>query len=445
MKNNILQFFGILFLFGCMANSPSVVGNESSLPNKPTFEETFGSTPIQNKIYVSDIKTIWAAKTGWKMSNPAIDLASGESINFSFDKMGSDLGDYYYTIIHCDAEWKKSDLIQSQYMSGFFQDFIQNFKFSFNTYENFVHYEVSVPNKNMGIKLTGNYIFKVFRDNDPEQIVFTKRFIVYENKIITRAKINRPSIVQERNYKQELDFELDLQNLMVPDIHRDIKVVLQQNNRWDNAIFGLKPLFVRGKQLIYDYNNGSNMFDGGNEYRFLDTRNMRFRGQKVQQIVLQNRETNVYLFPEEKRRFTNYLFYEDIDGKFYIRNQFGINQGTEADYIYTHFALNYPNEITEGDLYVFGGMSDNEFREEFKMTYNPIAKQYETKVLLKQGYYDYLYMLKRKHDAKGDITFIEGDHFETENMYAITTYFSDPICNCDKIIGYQTFKSNTAQ
>jgi len=94
---------------------------------------------------------------------------------------------------------------------------------------------------------------------------------------------------------------------------------------------------------------------------------------------------------------------------------------------------------------VFGGMSDNEFREEFKMTYNPLAKQYETKVLLKQGYYDYMYMLKRPHDPKGDVVFIEGDHFETENMYNITTYFSDPVCNCDKIIGHQTYKSNTAQ
>lgn len=403
------------------------------------------SKPIENVIYDKDIKTIWVHKKGWNLSNPTMELSAGDVMNFSFDKLSSDLGDYYYTIIHCDASWVKSDLIQSQYIKGFFQDFIQSFKFSFNTYENFIHYEVNIPNKNMQIKLTGNYIFKVFRDNDPEQVVFTKRFQVYDNKIITRAKANRPSTIKNRNYKQEIDFELELKDMVIPDINRDIKVVVQQNNRWDNAKTDLKPLFIRGNKLIYDYDNGTNVFDGGNEYRFLDTRNMRFRGQKVQQIVLQNRETNVYLFPEEKRRFKNYLFYEDIDGKFYIRNQFGVNQALEADYIHTHFALNYPNEVTEGEVYVFGGMSDNELREEFKMKYNPLAKQYETDVLLKQGYHDYMYVLKRKHDFVADVTFFEGDHFETENMYTITTYFSDPICNCDKIIGHYTFKSNLPQ
>ena len=440
---NLLYLILLFLLWTCSTTSPN--GSSSTKELEDEIEVIEEDKPIENKIYDKTIKTIWAHKVGWNMSNPSIELSAGDVMNFSFDKLGSDLGDYYYTIIHCDASWKKSDLIQSQYIKGFFQDFIQSFKFSFNTYQNFIHYEVNIPNKNMQIKLTGNYIFKVFRDNDPEQVVFTKRFQVYDNKIITRAKTNRPSNIQNRNYKQEIDFELELKDMVIPDINRDIKVVIQQNNRWDNAKTNLKPLFIRGNKLIYDYDNGSNVFDGGNEYRFLDTRNMRFRGQKVQQIILQNRETNVYLFPEDKRRFKNYLFYEDIDGKFYIRNQFGVNQALEADYIHTHFALNYPQEITEGEVYVFGGMSDNELREEFKMKYNPIAKQYEVDVLLKQGYYDYFYVLKRKHDFVADVPFLEGDHFQTENNYTITTYFSDPICNCDKIIGHYTFKSNLPQ
>ena len=148
MNHTFILYILLLALVSCTTSSPN--NQPHSSQNEPTFEETFGSTPIQNKICTSDIKTIWAAKTGWKMSNPAIDLASGESINFSFDKMGSDLGDYYYTIIHCDAEWKKSDLIQSQYMSGFFQDFIQNFKFSFNTYKTLCTMRFLCPTKTWG-------------------------------------------------------------------------------------------------------------------------------------------------------------------------------------------------------------------------------------------------------------------------------------------------------
>lgn len=448
MKKIRFQFLLPLLLIGCTASNQLAekdASNKSTSKKKKEAKEEYFEKDYQvlkNETYEKEVKTVWIHKKGWNLSNPAIELKPGEILKFSFDRLSADLGDYYYTIIHCDADWKKSDLMETQYIKGFFQDFIQSFKFSFNTYEQYIHYELELPNKNMQFKITGNYIFKVFKDNNPDQVVLTRRFQVYENKVLTRAKANRPSNIRERNYKQEIDFELDLQKLSIPDINRDIKVVLQQNNRWDNAITDLKPLFVRGNQLIYDYNNMENVFDGGNEYRFLDIRNMRFRGQKIQQILLANRRTDAYLFAEDKRRFKNYLFYEDLDGKFIIKNQHGVDHRVESDYIHVHFALNYPQKLTNGDVYVFGGLTDNDFKEEFKMTYNALAKQYEVDALIKQGYYDYQFMFKKNLEDKGDITIMEGDHFQTENIYSITTYFRDPSCSCDKIIGYHTFKSN---
>lgn len=446
MKNTI--YFLLLFFIAC-TGANKVVNNTDQKTEKsstPIIEDEYAVADYgvyKDQTYDNAIKTVWLHKTTWNMSHPAIDKSQNEILQISFDHLGPNLGDYYYTVIHCDANWKKSDLMQVQYIQGFFQDFIQSFKFSFNTYEQFIHYELQLPNKNMNFKLTGNYILKVFKDNDPDNVAFTRRFQVYENKILTRPTVTRPSDLENRNYKQEIDFELNLQDVIIPNIQRDLKVVIQQNNRWDNAIYGLEPLFIRGNQLIYDYNSNENVFDGGNEYRFLDTRNLRFRGPKVQQIVLENRSTNVYLFPEEKRRFGNYIFWEDLDGKYIIKNQFAINDALEADYVHTHFALNFPQEMAGGDLYVFGGLTDNLFLEEFKMTYNTLAKQYEVDALVKQGYYDYVYMFKRKLEDKGDITLFEGDHFETENTYTITTYQRDQMCDCDLIIGYSTFKSNT--
>lgn len=435
-------------MHSCSSTSPAVssdIKEVKSGTKSDEIDEYFEPEyqVFQNKIFDPSIKTVRAHKSGWELSNPALEHNTKEKITFSFDKLGDEIGDYYYTIIHCNADWKKSNLQEINYLEGFFQDFMNTYSFSFNTYTNFVHYEQTIPNQHMKIKHTGNYIFKVFEGNDPEKVVLTKRFIVYENKIITKAQINRPSTVSERNYKQELDFELNLQKLQVRDIGEDLKVVIQQNNRWDNAITELKPLFIRNNQLIYEYNNGENLFDGGNEYRFLDLRNMRYRGQKVSQIVLENRETNIYLFSEEKRRFKNYLFYEDLDGKFTVKNQFGVNQVIESDYVYTHFALNYPQELSGGDVYVYGGLSDNEYREEYKMTYDTISKQYETKAFIKQGYYDYMYVFKKPGEP-GDITLFEGNHFATENMYTITTYLKDFMCNCDRIIGHTTIKSNLA-
>lgn len=446
MKNLFLPLLLIFLFQNCSTTSIATDGKTTQTKKTEEIDEYFEPEyqVLKNKIYDQDIKTVRVHKSDWELSNPAMEHNSNDILTFSFDRLSDNLGDYYYTIVHCNADWKKSNLQEINYLDGFFQDFINGYSFSFNTYTNYIHYEVAIPNKNIKIKETGNYIFKVFRDNDPEKVVLTKRFIVYENKIITRGEIKRPSNIAERNYKQELDFELDLQKLVVRDYNTDLQVVIQQNNRWDNAITDLKPLFIRGNQLIYDYNNEENVFDGGNEYRFLDIRNMRYRGQKVQQIILENRETNVYLFAEDKRQFKNYLYYEDLDGKFTIKNQFGTNQTIESDYVYTHFALNYPQELPGGDVYVYGGLSDNEYQEEYKMTYNVLAKQYETRALIKQGYYDYQFMFKKAGEP-GDITVFEGNHFETENMYSITTYLKDYMCNCDRIIGHTTFKSNQQQ
>lgn len=392
-----------------------------------------------NKTYYKSIKTVLAYNEGFELSDPAMQLNGRDTMVFSFDDLTSNLGSYYYTLIHCDENWQKSDLLETEYIDGFFQDFISSYSYSFNTLQQYIHYKVKIPNKNMKPTKSGNYIFKVYNNNSPEDVVLTKRFIVYENIIKTEPKVIRPTILDDRDYKQEVDFNLDLGSLVVNNIYDDIKVVLMQNNRWDNAVTNLTPLFVRGNYLIYDYNK-ENVFDGGNEFRFLDIKNVRYRGQKVKSIAVENKQTYIDLFTEQKRTYKNYMNYQDLNGKYIVKIQSGVNSDIEADYAWVHFSFAFDHKENAGDFYVFGGISDYQFKDDFKLIYNEAKQIYETTVLLKQGYYDYCYMLKR-NDGKSDITAIEGNHFETDNAYTIITYVKDQKFGYDRIIGYHNFLS----
>lgn len=420
------------------ANNDNTKTKRDSIKDKidDYFKEDYDK--LKTGINYSSIKTLLVHRKNWELSEAAMKLNGNDTLIFSFDEITSDLGNYYFTIIHCNADWTKSDLLESEYMDGFFQDFISNFKYSFNTLEQFIHYEVQLPNKNIKLTKSGNYIFKVYNDNNPDDVVLTKRFMVYENVITTEAQIVRPTILDDRDDKQEVDFNLDIGELVVNNIYDDIKVSIRQNNRWDNEITDLKPRFIRGSIINYDYNK-ENVFNGTNEYRFLNIKSLRYRGQKVKSILVENKQTYVELFPEEKRTYKNYLNYEDLNGNYIIRIQTGVDSRAEADYAYVKFSIK-SHEEQGGEVYIIGGLTNYQIDENFKLTYNESNQAYEGTFLLKQGYYDYHYAMVK--NGKTDVPFFEGNHFEAINNYTITTYLRDPQFGYDRIIGYFNVLSN---
>lgn len=393
---------------------------------------------LKTEVLMDDIKTPLAHRKNWELSDATMQLNSNDTLIFSFDQLTSDLGNYYYTIIHCNADWTKSDLLESEYIDGFFQDFISNFKYSFNTLQNYIHYEVSIPNRNIKLTKSGNYILKVYDDNNPDDIVLTKRFIVYENIIKTNVEVIRPTILDDRNYKQEVDINLDIGDMVINNIYTDVKVTIRQNGRWDNTISDLKPQFIRGSIINYDYNK-ENVFNGLNEYRFLNLKSLRYRGQKIKSIVVDKKQTYVELFTEKRRTYKNYLNYEDLNGSFLIKIQEGIDSRVESDYAYVKFSIESPGKM-DGDIYLLGGLTNYQINDKFKLTYNETNQAYEGTFLLKQGYYDYHYVWSKNGSI--DIPKFEGNHFETVNNYTITTYVRDQKQDYDRIIGHINFLSN---
>ena len=393
-------------------------------------------------IYSPNIHTVTADVMGEQMTFPIISLSQtiDEVILFAFDDFNAESTPYAYTVIHCNSNWEPSDLLPNDYISGFMQASVIDYEFSFNTIQRYINHQIVIPSEDFRITQSGNYILKVFPESDPNKAIFTKRFYVLDQQVGIDATVARTANVQDREYMQEIDFKINLNNKGFSNPFANIKPVILQNERFDNRCEGLKPVFIKDQLLVYDYNS-TNVFEGGNEFRFFDIRSVRFKSDRIYNMVTTETSHNIMLVPDEKRTYKQYFTLQDINGKHFISVQEGNDNSLESDYANVQFFLKYPKAISTGNLYVFGKLSDWEFKEEYKLKYNEELGAYSTSVLLKQGFYNYAYAFRSDKDEKGNISKIEGSHFATENKYQILIYYRDPSLNFDKLIGYHTVTS----
>ena len=395
-----------------------------------------------NKIYNDSIYTTQLHINGDPLSYPIINLNSETKIKLSFDDFHSELQEYYYTIIHCDASWRNSQLMQSEYIDGFFEQKIEDYEFSFNTLKTYTHYSLIFPNENLKPIISGNYIIAVYKSNNLNDIVFTKRFMILENKVNIEASINRSMIIEERNYKQQVKFSINHNNLVISNPYSDIKVLIKQNNRNDNYITNLIPEFVKKDKLVYNFLD-NNIFYGNNEFRNFDIKSIRYQSERIQSINSDSNLIYVNLFTDISRSFDEYFSHPDLNGNFFIKKQEAWNSDIEAEYVNVYFSLLENREISYADIYIIGRFTDWNIDPKYKLKYNSEKRRYEVSIFLKQGYYNYAYILKNKTDNKTSSSFIEGTHYESNNDYYIYVYHRENGSSYDQLIGYYKTKSDS--
>lgn len=423
-----------------IATKDSIATVKEAINAKPV-DEYYQQDYIRNEDYVYDtnIHTILLYKTGWFLSQPVIKLNSEETLDFSFDDFDVDVKKYKYTFQQCDARWQPSLLQQVQYIDGFMDDYVDEYKSSFNTIQKYVHYSMTFPKKTMKITKSGNYILKVYLEGN-DQPAITRRFMVLEQKVDVKGKIMDATMLVDRKYKQQVDFKLQSGEYQITNPYQNLTVIVCQNGRQDNAIRNLKPHLVKGSEFIYDYQEG-NVFNGGNEFRNFDIKNIRYPTERVYRFGYDNHFNHVFLMPDITRPFKVYKTDEDINGKKAIHANEVKDSESEADYIMVHFTLPYEAPLTDGNLYIMGALTDWQFTKEGLMKYNYTDRNYEATLLLKQGYYNYQYVFLKNGEKVGDETFIEGNHADAENDYFIYVYNRESGEIYDKLIGFQQLNS----
>ena len=434
--NNFLTLLIIsIVLMSACHNTKEIVSTDNTLAESNITEEierTEFEKIYKNETYNQQIKTLLCHKIQDELSLPLLNLNAEDQLFFFFFDLDADIKDYYYTIIHCNSDWTASDLMQSEYISGFTDEPITDYEFSFNTLQQYTHYSFSFPSEEMKALLSGNYVFKIFEEGG--KTVAYKRFMILETKVTIEAQVRRATLAEDRKTKHEIDFTIKHPNLVVADPFSDIKVTIKQNNNEDNAITDLTPIFVKNNELVYDYED-DNTFWANNEFRHFDIKSLRFQSDRIKEITYDSTFNHVYLFKDRTRPFDRYSIEPDINGKFLIKSQEGWKSSIEADYAFVHFTLPV-DHISYGDLYILGGVSDWELKEDFKLEYNNEQKQYKGSVYLKQGYYNYHYALNDISTDRVDISFIEGTHYQTRNDYYVYVYYRSVGDRYDRFVGF---------
>lgn len=407
-----------------------------------TSEDYYGDNTIryEDYVYKSNIKSVQLYDESFQLSQPLLSLGADEKLKLSFDDLDADLKSYSYTIIHCNANWEPSDLVPAEYIDGFADNTINDYRYSFNTLQKFTHYTATFPNNYLRITKSGNYIVKVYVDANPDNIILTRRFMIYQNRVQISARVLQASIIEDRNYKQEIDFTINHTGYTINNPYNDLNIIISQNGRWDNKKTGFRPQFVKDNELVYDYDE-LNVFPGGNEFRFFDIKSIRYHSERIYKVRTDSAGNHVELYVDEKRSYKRYSTYTDMNGKYLIKIQEGTNSDVEADYCYVTFFLPYDEPLIEGNLYVFGGFNDWRCTKENLMHYNPGRLGYECILYLKQGYYNYEYVFLKDGSTVADEILIEGSHYETENDYVIYIYHRQQGTFYDQLIGVKRLNS----
>ena len=371
--------------------------------------------------------------SGWIVCN-----LNGGNIRLSFDHLGDELKNYAYTIVHCDSDWQPSELQDNEYIDGFVDDRITDINVSQSTLRDYTSYALALPNRNMRFTRSGNYLLKIMDDDNDRELVLLRRFMVTENAWPVHPVMVPVSNASKLFSHQEIDFSVVHERFNINNPDREVKAFICQNMRWDRILGPIapRPFVQKAQRMSYDYQD-SIVFPAGKEWRFFDIRSLDFRGAGVRSQYRDNNGWVAVLKPEQDRyESTGYGLVDDIDGQYHIENRTPSQDASQTEYVQVQFVLELNAPYDDKDVYVFGELTDWQFKPEFKMEYDEPSHTYYCTPLLKQGYYNYAFVVV-DHDTllpsrEDDL---EGNWHETGNTYTILTYYRPFGANYDRLMG----------
>lgn len=379
------------------------------------------------------IRTLQVTLDSNMFAPPVITLGSNERLIISFDHLADDRSYFRYRLIHCNANWQPSGLVDSEFLNGFNESVIEDYDFSRGTTVNYVNYRFSVPNQDINPLISGNYLLQIYDENDPERTLAQCRFMVSEQLASISAQLSSRTDIDYNNAHQQLAIAVDTERTDVIDPFNDLIVMVQQNGRLDNETALRQPLRMSGRTAIYEH-LAPLIFDAGNEYRRFETVSLDYPGMKIESIGYLDPYYHATIQTDYTRVRESYSYDSTQQGRFKIREYDSDFADTQSDYVVVHFSLDYP-ETPGMMIFIDGDLTNRRFDETSRMTFNNSTGLYEKAMLLKQGSYNYQYLAVPANNNRGYTSFIEGDKYQTINEYLIKVYTRRPGERYDRLIG----------
>jgi hypothetical protein len=381
---------------------------------------------------------------GNQLGYPIIALNSGDLLELHFDDLDGRVKNYFYTFQLCNADWTPVNLSTFDYLKGFSQVRLSQYRLSSVSQVKYVHYQAVLPDRNCVPSRSGNYLLKVFLDGDTSKLAFTRRILVYDKLAEVGLSVTQPYNAELFKTHQKIQFQVNKGQLNVVNPIQQIKAVVLQNYRWDNAKMNIPPTFIRNNAMEFNDEN-TLVFPAGKEYRWADLRSFRLQTERVARAEYTPGNIHIYLQPDGERTQARYLKFVDYNGFYYVESREVSNPWWQTDYATVHFTFmpkgNQP--FPDKKIFVVGEMNKYNLDDSSAMTYNADKGAYEKTLYLKQGYYSYAYVTKDAQNpnstAMTELT--EGDYWETENDYTVLIYYRSLSGRHDELIGVSSINS----
>ncbi|RZJ54017.1 MAG: DUF5103 domain-containing protein [Flavobacterium sp.] len=378
-----------------------------------------------------NIKTVTFVQNG---SNVVPIFELGSTFELQFDDLFGNEANYYFEVTHCDYNWRPTDIPKTDYVRGFDNQRITDYSNSFNTLQVYSHYRLAFPNQfTTQLRISGNYMLKIL--NEDREVVFSRKFILFEEHSTVAAQVKRSRNVSNIDYKQNLDFSIVSNDIVFQTPLQNVKVLLLQNGDFSTSIKNIVPQYTLGNQLVYKYDKET-QFWAGNEFLYFENKDIRAANNNVGKVGSNSDIYNSYLYTNQARGNQIYTLYEDVNGNFVVKNINGSNQEIEADYAWVYFSVSAPTfRSSSKDIYITGMFNNYNLTPEYKMDYNTDKGVFEKAVMIKQGFTNFEYKIA---DKKGTIDYenaIDGNFYQTENEYTILVYYKQTSDRYERVIG----------
>lgn len=400
---------------------------------------------LSDHIYAANIRSVKLFKFGDIYSYPVMNLNSGEQFELHFDDLDADVKNYYYSYQLCNADWTPTSLFTYDYIKGFQSNRISTYRNSSIAFTRYTHYQAILPDRNCIPSRSGNYLLKVFLNDDTSRVVFTKRFLVVDNKVSVAAQLTQPYGGQFFRTHQRVQVAVNTATARLNTFSpQDIKVSVVQNYVWPTSVFIDRPTIYRGN--YYEYSGDELSFPAGKEWRWINLTSIRLMSDRMREISKGNNYTEVFVKPDGERNQQVYVYYRDNNGLYTIENSDGNNPYWQGDYAFTHFTFVPPGNRPYGgkSIHLFGELTNYTPDENSKMIFNPVKGVYEKTLFLKQGYYNYSYVTVNENKKENDLLSFEnteGNNQATENTYMVLIYFRPFGARSDELIGFAKLNS----
>jgi hypothetical protein len=404
----------------------------------------FAGAQTPDAVYAANIGTPQLYPAGNQVAYPILRLNSPDQLELQFDDLDGDVKNYYYSFQLCNEDWVPAPVSEFDYIKGFSQVRIGDYRYSSVALTRYTHFRALIPDPSCIPIHSGNYLLKVFLDGDTSKLAFTRRFLISDEKTNIQAQFLQPLNYELAHTHQHIQFNVNTGGVNPSDPLQQVKVVVIQNWRWDNAARGIKPTFITNNNLQYN-NDGDFVFPGGMEWRWVDLQSFRYQSDRVKSATYGKASTEIIVKPDGERSHVLYYFYKDYNGRDFIQTTESLSPLWQTDYARVHFSFVPPGNspFPDKDIYLFGQFTDYGVDDSARMNFNAITGRYETSLFLKQGFYNYAYITVDRNDPdrKASFELTEGNHLETENDYMILVYYRALGGRADELVGVLKFNS----